>query len=335
MLNTPARKVMAGVVGGVVIVGGGALVAAPASALSATNWSKIWRTEIKPRADKRYVTSADARSQFAAKSSLSNYYTKASANAIFASQDGVTALLEDYATKDDLTDFVTTADLQSYVTTDDLADYYTKAQSDAAYAAKSDLDSYYTKAQSDSNFAAKGDLDSYYTKAQSDSNYAAKGDLGNYYTKTQSDSSYAKKGDSYTKAESDAKYAPAQSVLKGTFYVVGQNFTDGTFALFSGDVSYGATLSAAPTVHVVAAVDTPPAACGGASASATNPTALAGQLCVFLRPTQNVNPGSGFQIVDPTTTADPGASKFGFGIRVEGDGTLGHVAAYGSWAVGQ
>ena len=316
MLNTPARKVMAGVVGGLVIVGGGALVAAPASALSATNWSKIWRTEIKPRADKRYVTSADARSQFAAKSSLSNYYTKASANAIFASQDGVTALLEDYATKDDLTDFVTTADLQSYVTTDDLADYYTKAQSDAAYAAKSDLDSYYTKAQSDSN-------------------YAAKGDLGNYYTKTQSDSSYAKKGDSYTKAESDAKYAPAQSVLKGTFYVVGQNFTDGTFALFSGDVSYGATLSAAPTVHVVAAVDTPPAACGGASASATNPTALAGQLCVFLRPTQNVNPGSGFQIVDPTTTADPGASKFGFGIRVEGDGTLGHVAAYGSWAVGQ
>src|SRR5262249_41130896 len=134
-------------------------------------------------------------------------------------------------------------------------------------------------------------------------------------------------------------YAPAQSVLKGAFYVVGQNFTAGTFALFSGDVSYGATLSAAPTVHVVGVGDTVPAACN--NGSATDPNAAAGQLCVYLLPTQSVNgghsqsEGDGFLIVDPTTTADPGASKFGFGIRVEGDGTLGHVAAYGSWAVGQ
>jgi hypothetical protein len=56
---------------------------------------------------------------------------------------------------------------------------------------------------------------------------------------------------------------------------------------------------------------------------------------VFLRPTQNVNAGSGVQIVDPTTTADPGASTLGFGIRVEGNGTVGHIAAYGSWAVGK
>jgi hypothetical protein len=254
------------------MVGGGAMLVSPAIASSVTNWGKVWKKEIKPRADKRYVTKGDAREQFAAKSALGGYYTKAQADSTFATAGDLQALLSGYATVDDL----------------------------QGLAAKSDLDDFYSKSQSDSRYPTASDLDGYYTKSQS-----------------------------------DARYAPAQSVLKGTFYVVGQNFTENTFALFSGDVSFGTTLSAAPTVHVIEPGTTAPEACGGASASATNPNALAGQLCVFLRPTQNVNPGSGFQIVDPTTTADPGASAFGFGIRVEGNGALGHVAAYGSWAVGK
>jgi hypothetical protein len=254
------------------MVGGGAMLVSPAIASSVTNWGKVWKKEIKPRADKRYVTKGDAREQFAAKSALGGYYTKAQADSTFATAGDLQALLSSYATVDDL----------------------------QGLAAKSDLDDFYSKSQSDSRYPTASDLDGYYTKSQS-----------------------------------DARYAPAQSVLKGTFYVVGQNFTENTFALFSGDVSFGTTLSAAPTVHVIEPGTTAPEACGGASASATNPNALAGQLCVFLRPTQNVNPGSGFQIVDPTTTADPGASAFGFGIRVEGNGALGHVAAYGSWAVGK
>jgi len=266
------RLALVGATSAAVMVGGGAMLVSPAIASSVTNWGKVWKKEIKPRADKRYVTKGDARDQFAAKSSLGGYYTKAQADSTFATAGDLQALLSGYATVDDL----------------------------QGLAAKSDLDDFYTKSQSDSRYPAKSDLDGYYTKSQS-----------------------------------DARYAPAQSVLKGTFYVVGQNFTENTFALFSGDVSFGTTLSAAPTVHVIEPGTTAPEACGGASASATNPNALAGQLCVFLRPTQNVNPGSGFQIVDPTTTADPGASAFGFGIRVEGNGALGHVAAYGSWAVGK
>ena len=291
MWTSRVRTALVGATAAAVMVGGGALLVSPAIASSVTNWGKAWKKEIKPRADKRYVTKDDARDRFAAKSSLGHYYTKAQADSTFATAGDLQTLLSDYATLDDL---------QGLASESDLDDFYTKSESDSRYPAKSDLDGYYTKTQSDSRYPAKSDLDGYYTKSQS-----------------------------------DARYAPAQSVQKGTFYVVGQNFTENTFALFSGDVSFGTTLSAAPTVHVIAAGETAPAACGGVSASATNPNALAGQLCVFLRPTQNVNPGSGFQIVDPTTTADPGASTFGFGIRVEGNGTLGHVAAYGSWAVGQ
>jgi len=295
------------------------MLVAPASAASATNWAKIWKKQIKPRADKRYVTNSKANSTYAQKSSLGGYYTKGQADSVFATQSDLANLVGgqgDFVTNDALQTL-----LEGYAKT---GDSYTKAESDSNYAPKGDS---YTKAESDAKYPLKSDS---YTKAESDAKYPLKSDS---YTKAQSDSNY------YSKSVSDGRYVAAQSVLKGTFYVVGQNFTDATFALFSGSVSFGTTLSAAPTVHVVAAGDTPPVACAGGSAA--SPTAAAGQLCVFLRPTQNVAigtaqaSGDGFQIVDPTTTADPGASTLGFGIRVMGDGTVGHVAAYGSWAVGK
>ena len=58
------------------MAGRGALLVSPATASSVTNWGKAWKKEIKPRADKRYVTKGDARDRFAAKSSLGHYYTR-------------------------------------------------------------------------------------------------------------------------------------------------------------------------------------------------------------------------------------------------------------------
>jgi hypothetical protein len=79
-----------------------AMLVSPAIASSVTNWGKVWKKEIKPRADKRYVTKGDAREQFAAKSALGGYYTKAQADSTFATAGDLQALLSSYATVDDL-----------------------------------------------------------------------------------------------------------------------------------------------------------------------------------------------------------------------------------------
>lgn len=299
MWKTRMRTVMIGATAAALLAGGGAMLVAPASASSVTNWAKIWKKQIKPRADKRYVTKADARSTYAKKSSLGGYYTKAQADSVFATNQELQDLVEGDL-GDALKDYAKTSDLAPYAK---IGDSYTKDESDAKYPLKSDS---YTKAESDAKYPLKSDS---YTKAQSDSNY-------------------------YSKSQSDAKYALAQSVQKGTFYVVGDNFTDGRFALFGGSVSFATTLSAAPTVHVLQVGETDAACPNG---TADNPTAASGQLCVYVRSTENFN---GIQIVNPATPigtepGDPGVTSFGFGIRVEGNGTVGHTAAMGSWAVGK
>ena len=104
------NKIRMGVTGGlailcsvVLVAGAAALVSSPASAKSSINWQHVWKTEIKPRADKRYYTKTKANAIFARTSALANYYSKTEADARYA--------------------------LKS-----DLGNYYTKAQSDAKYA---------------------------------------------------------------------------------------------------------------------------------------------------------------------------------------------------------
>ena len=90
-------------------------------AAAAIDWKQVWKTEIKPRADKRYYTK---------KKSNQRYYTKSQ----------VTSLLTPYV---DTTELVGA-----------LAGYYTKAQSDANYYTKTQSDTnYYTKAQGDAKYA--------------------------------------------------------------------------------------------------------------------------------------------------------------------------------------
>ena len=50
----------------IVLVGAGAVLVTPvANAVSGINWGHIWKTQIKPRADKRYYTKAQAKKKFA------------------------------------------------------------------------------------------------------------------------------------------------------------------------------------------------------------------------------------------------------------------------------
>jgi len=120
----------------------------------------------------------------------------------------------------------------------------------------------------------------YYKKAQSDAKYSTKTEtgtaLGNYYTKAQSDAGYAQKGASYTKAESDAKYAPYPSLIRGA-YALGVNAA-GANGLTTDNVSYGVTLTVAPTAHFIELGDPVPVGCSGTPAA---PNASDGHLCVF------------------------------------------------------
>jgi hypothetical protein len=107
------------------LIGGGIALVTPAGAAvqgaaAKIDWQQAWKTEIKPRADKRYYTK---------KKSNKRYYTKSQ----------VTSLLSPYV---DTTELVGA-----------LAGYYTKAQSDANYYTKTQSDTnYYTKTQSDAKY---------------------------------------------------------------------------------------------------------------------------------------------------------------------------------------
>ncbi|WP_162599833.1 hypothetical protein [Nocardioides solisilvae] len=79
------------------------------------NWSKVWRQKIRPRADRRYYTKAQAKDRFAEEDDV---WTKAESDA-------------KYATK---------------------TDTWTRAESDAKYATKADT---WTRAESDAKYQTK------------------------------------------------------------------------------------------------------------------------------------------------------------------------------------
>lgn len=64
MSSSTVRTLLVGAVAGF-LIGGVTAVVTPAGAALATDWAKIFKQEIKPRADARYVTKTSAAKQFA------------------------------------------------------------------------------------------------------------------------------------------------------------------------------------------------------------------------------------------------------------------------------
>lgn len=125
----------------------------------------------------------------------------------------------------------------------------------------------------------------YYKKADSDARYSTKTEtssaLAGVYSKPDADArfqpkgSYAPAGSSFTKAESDARYAPARPLFQGTWMVGG---TAAGITHYTQSVSFGATFSTPPAIHYVRQGAAVPAGCSGNAAS---PNAAPGHLCVF------------------------------------------------------
>ncbi len=131
-----------------VLVGGGIAALTPAGAAvkdaaTATNWKVIWKTEIKPRADKRY-------------------YSRAEAGQTFVKSSSVASILSPYVTQTGLAER--------------LGGYYTKAESEATFYTKAQTDAnYYTKGQSDSKYAP---IQKLYRGSYGFTGYAANGSDG-------------------------------------------------------------------------------------------------------------------------------------------------------------
>jgi hypothetical protein len=173
---------------------------------------------------------------------------------------------------------------------------------------------YYKKSKADNKFAAKADTytkTDLWTRTESDARYQAKG-------------SYATAGSSYTKAESDGRYARSAALVRGNILLAYNATAAGQQA--SSDISFGATFSAAPTVHVIPVAGAIPAGCSGSAAA---PDASPGHLCIFTSLTIN-NPG--LSVCKPSTalcngTADPwGAVVFTSATAA------GLVNSFATWA---
>lgn len=162
----------------------------------------------------------------------------------------------------------------------------------------------------------------YYTKLVANGRFAR---IGSSYTKAESDGKYTPTGTSYTKAESDTKYAPFPSVIRGTYSIFG-NANAGQ--LLSQSISWGVSLSAAPTVHFINVGAPVPVGCSG---TALAPNAAPGNLCVFESFAGNTTSRG---IFDPSTSGGlfNQASVFGAGVFA-GAVATGGVQDDGSWAV--
>ena len=114
---------------------------------------------------------------------------------------------------------------------------------------------------------------------------------------------------------------PTGQTLRGAFgqYAVGEN---GAYKVSTH--SFGAALSAAPTIHLVLSGAVPPAECPG---TAAEPAALAGHLCLF----EAVGIGRfNAGIFSPANGSATG-NKFGFGYVFQSNANFSN--SYGTWAV--
>ena len=177
---------------------------------------------------------------------------------------------------------------------------------------------YYTKAQSDTKYATKAES----AAGDAASNAATDSKLSNYYKKTESDAKYAAAGSSYSKAESDAKYAPTTAVVRGSWSMMDNAASVGSY--MSTDINWGYTFSAPLAVHFIPSGGALPAGCSGTVAA---PVAAAGNLCVFAFGQSGVgNP-------DIRNVSNSGGTTSPFGANLFATATAtGNVYAYGSWA---
>ena len=164
----------------------------------------------------------------------------------------------------------------------------------------------------------------YYTKKKSDKRYYTKSKSNErYYAKWDSDRKYALAGSSYTKAESDGKYLPKQAVIRGQYAAIGA--ATAANQRVGDNVTFGVTLSAAPTVNYLNAGAAPTAACPGTAAA---PNAAPGNLCLY----EVANTNAGARAIVNAGTNVAGASVYGAIVHVTSV-AAGETAIYGSWAV--
>lgn len=170
---------------------------------------------------------------------------------------------------------------------------------------------YYTKRMSNQRYATKSALADFWTKGEADARYQPKGD-------------YAAAGSSYTKAESDAKYARYPAVQKGAWGLEVTAAAAG--ARGTSVISLFPQPATAPTLHVIPLGGSVP---GGCSGTVTAPEAAPGNLCIFTAVSLNATNQRAF---NPTDTGSFNASPFGVVLAVDA-AAAGHVYAWGTWAM--
>jgi hypothetical protein len=162
--------------------------------------------------------------------------------------------------------------------------YYTKAKSDAKYA---------TKAESAASAAAA------LAGATSAANAATDSKLSGYYKK----------------AESDARYIPVPTVIRGVWGLSSDTANEAGFT----EIVYP-QLAAAPTVRYIPVGGALPAGCSGTPLA---PNASPGFLCIFEAAKNNMTA--------PTITApdfsgvNPSATTFGATLWSSATGTVGYI----------
>ena len=185
---------------------------------------------------------------------------------------------------------------------------------------------YYTKAQTDAKYASKIEvgaaLGNYYTKAQSDAGYAPKATT---YSKTESDANYYKKADTFTKTEADARYARSTALIRGSVLLAYNAAAASQQG--SSDISFGATFSVAPIVHMIPVGGLVPVGCSG---TASAPDAAPGHLCIFASFVSNSQASLG--VCRPSTAACGGTAD-PWGVTVFTNSTAaGLVNYFATWA---
>ena len=185
---------------------------------------------------------------------------------------------------------------------------------------------YYTKVQSDTKYSTKTEtgaaLGNYYTKAQSDAGYAPKATT---YSKTESDANYYKKADTFTKTEADARYARSTALIRGSVLLAYNAAAASQQG--SSDISFGATFSVAPIVHMIPVGGLVPVGCSG---TASAPDAAPGHLCIFASFVSNSQASLG--VCRPSTAACGGTAD-PWGVTVFTNSTAaGLVNYFATWA---
>jgi hypothetical protein len=120
---------------------------------------------------------------------------------------------------------------------------------------------------------------------------------------------------------------PSGKTLRGVFLAEGESSGAGNSTI-GDNISFGWSLTAAPTGHFIKVGDSDPAGCSG---TATNPGAAPGNLCVFEVENSNVNDGAS-EVWSPPADSAGATEAYGAAVFSESAGA-GSYEFGGSWAV--